>query len=235
MVAEAQIYAIGTCAIGIITILNILVALYLSGVLYKSTLFMQNKPNLLNAQMDVNTIITMDYENISDWTLGENKPNSNPIKPNSNPKQTQSNPIKPNFKPNSQRSADPRMPAPACLRQGSLSGTPITTHQFCKHPASLLCLVHLQLTLFILSSDFCLLTSVLYPLFHVKHLSLPPHILLNIPTTPPSLQADTSRPFQAQPCTATGAGRNLHSMPHARGICFNSPFRLSQGNSPAGR
>ncbi len=23
-----------------------------------------------------------DYENISDWTLGENKPNSNPIKPN---------------------------------------------------------------------------------------------------------------------------------------------------------
>ena len=25
----------------------------------------------------------MDYENISDWTLGQNKPNSNPIKPNS--------------------------------------------------------------------------------------------------------------------------------------------------------
>jgi len=24
----------------------------------------------------------MDYENISDWTLGQNKPNSNPIKPN---------------------------------------------------------------------------------------------------------------------------------------------------------
>jgi len=24
----------------------------------------------------------MDYENISDWTLGENKPNSNPNKPN---------------------------------------------------------------------------------------------------------------------------------------------------------
>ncbi len=24
----------------------------------------------------------MDYENISDWTLGENKANSNPIKPN---------------------------------------------------------------------------------------------------------------------------------------------------------
>jgi hypothetical protein len=24
----------------------------------------------------------MDYENKSDWTIGENKPNSNPIKPN---------------------------------------------------------------------------------------------------------------------------------------------------------
>ena len=24
----------------------------------------------------------MDYENLSDWTIGENKPNSNPIKPN---------------------------------------------------------------------------------------------------------------------------------------------------------
>jgi len=33
-------------------------------------------------QMNVNTLVTMDYENISDWTLGENKPNSNPIKAN---------------------------------------------------------------------------------------------------------------------------------------------------------
>ncbi len=30
---------------------------------------------------DVTFFYTMDYENISDWTLGENKPNSNPIKP----------------------------------------------------------------------------------------------------------------------------------------------------------
>ena len=33
--------------------------------------------------MNVNIYNTTDYENISDWTLGENKPNSNPIKPNS--------------------------------------------------------------------------------------------------------------------------------------------------------
>ncbi len=32
--------------------------------------------------MNVNPYNTKDYENISDWTLGQNKPNSNPIKPN---------------------------------------------------------------------------------------------------------------------------------------------------------
>ncbi len=33
--------------------------------------------------MNVSIFSTKDYENISDWTLGQNKPNSNPIKPNS--------------------------------------------------------------------------------------------------------------------------------------------------------
>jgi len=56
--------------------------LHLSRTLYKSTLFMQNKPNLLDAQMNVSSILTTDYENIANWTLGENKPNSNPNKPN---------------------------------------------------------------------------------------------------------------------------------------------------------
>ncbi len=37
-------------------------------------------------QMNVSIFYTKDYENKSDWTLGENKPNSKPI-------QTQSNPI----------------------------------------------------------------------------------------------------------------------------------------------
>ncbi len=45
-------------------------------------LFMQNKPNFRKAQMSANAFSQMDYENISDWTLGQNKPNSNPIKPN---------------------------------------------------------------------------------------------------------------------------------------------------------
>ncbi len=32
--------------------------------------------------MNVNLYNTTDYENKRDWTLGENKPNSNPIKAN---------------------------------------------------------------------------------------------------------------------------------------------------------
>ncbi len=31
---------------------------------------------------DVSFFYTMDYENKSNWTIGESKPNSNPIKPN---------------------------------------------------------------------------------------------------------------------------------------------------------
>ena len=45
-------------------------------------LFMQNKPNFPDTQMNVNLYNTTDYENKSNWTLGQNKPNSNPIKPN---------------------------------------------------------------------------------------------------------------------------------------------------------
>jgi len=56
--------------------------LHLSRTLYKSALFMQNKPNLLNALMNATSFYTVNYENKSNWTLGENKPNSNPIKPN---------------------------------------------------------------------------------------------------------------------------------------------------------
>jgi len=47
---------------------------------------MQNKPNFRKSQMNVSILTKMAYENKRDWTLGENKPNSNPI-------QTQSNPI----------------------------------------------------------------------------------------------------------------------------------------------
>jgi hypothetical protein len=40
---------------------------------------MQNKPNLLNALMNVKSFHTVDYENKSNWKLGENKPNQTQI------------------------------------------------------------------------------------------------------------------------------------------------------------
>ena len=43
---------------------------------------MQNKPNFQKSQMNVITLLQMAYENKRDWTIGESKPNSNPIKPN---------------------------------------------------------------------------------------------------------------------------------------------------------
>ncbi len=45
-------------------------------------LFMQSKPNLVRRRRIANSVYTTDYENKSNWTLGESKPNSNPIKPN---------------------------------------------------------------------------------------------------------------------------------------------------------
>ena len=44
--------------------------------------FMQNKANFQKSQMNVSIFLQMAYENKSNWTLGENKPNSNPIKAN---------------------------------------------------------------------------------------------------------------------------------------------------------
>ncbi|MBA7678857.1 1,4-dihydroxy-2-naphthoate octaprenyltransferase [subsurface metagenome] len=71
---------------------------------------MQNKPNLPKAQMNVNKVLTKDYENKTLGEHGKNKPNSKPI-------QTQSNPIKANKmpkqtqnKPNQTQFSDVRHP-----------------------------------------------------------------------------------------------------------------------------
>ena len=48
----------------------------------KSCAFMQNKANFQKSQMNVSIFPQEAYENKSNWTLGENKPNSNPIKAN---------------------------------------------------------------------------------------------------------------------------------------------------------
>gem|GEM_PF-813094 len=62
-------------------------------------LIMQNKPNLPDAQMNVNKVLTKDYENKTLGGSGKNKANSkliqtqsNPIKANTNPKQSQYKP-----------------------------------------------------------------------------------------------------------------------------------------------
>ncbi len=65
-------------------------------------LFMQNEPNFPDDLMNVNKVLTKDYEKNSNWTLGENEPKTNPIKANSKPIKCQNEPntkpIKPNFR-----------------------------------------------------------------------------------------------------------------------------------------
>ncbi len=46
---------------------------------------MQNKPNLLNAQMNVNKVLTKDYENVRLHRGFKNKAKTKPIKPNTKP------------------------------------------------------------------------------------------------------------------------------------------------------
>jgi len=45
-------------------------------------LFMQNKPNVKDAQINVNSYMKSNYEKLDTWLSEKNKPNSNPIKPN---------------------------------------------------------------------------------------------------------------------------------------------------------
>jgi hypothetical protein len=55
-------------------LLSAVVALHLSRVLYKFTPFYAKQTQFLKSQMNVNPYNTTDYENIANWTLGENKP-----------------------------------------------------------------------------------------------------------------------------------------------------------------
>ncbi len=43
---------------------------------------MQNEPNFQKSQMNVSIFSQKAYENKHNWTLGENEPNTNPIKAN---------------------------------------------------------------------------------------------------------------------------------------------------------
>ncbi len=42
----------------------------------------QNEPNLLNAQMNISSVLTKDYERNDIFAVQKNEPKTNPIKPN---------------------------------------------------------------------------------------------------------------------------------------------------------
>jgi hypothetical protein len=59
--------------------------------------FCSNKPNFRKSQMNVNNVLTKDYDQMDTWSIRKNKPNSNPIQSQFKPNQSQN---KPNTKPN---------------------------------------------------------------------------------------------------------------------------------------
>jgi len=57
---------------------------------------MQNEPNFQKSQMNVNNVLTRDYDKKDTWSSGKNEPKTNPIYPvvafgeaGTNPKRTQ--------------------------------------------------------------------------------------------------------------------------------------------------
>ncbi len=83
-------------------------------------LFMQNKPNLLDAQMNVTSFITKYYENKWQWRVRKNKPNTNPIKPN--PRKAQMN-------VNSLITKDYRKKDDFAVRKNKANSNPIKANQ----------------------------------------------------------------------------------------------------------
>jgi hypothetical protein len=58
--------------------------------------FCTNKPNFRKVKLNVNNVLTKDYEQMDTWSIGKNKPNSNPIQSQF---KANTNPIKPKTKP----------------------------------------------------------------------------------------------------------------------------------------
>ncbi|MBW8039999.1 MAG: hypothetical protein FVQ85_08380 [Planctomycetes bacterium] len=53
--------------------------------------------------MNITKVITREYENKCDWTLGENEPKTNPIKANTNPIKANIMPKQTQYEPNLSR------------------------------------------------------------------------------------------------------------------------------------
>ena len=75
--------------------------------------FCSNKPNFRKSQMNVNKVLIKAYEQLDTWSIGKNKPNTNPIQSQSKPKQTQ-------FKPKQTQFQDP---APTSRKNKTVAGT----------------------------------------------------------------------------------------------------------------
>jgi len=55
---------------------------------------MQNEPNFQKSQMNVNKVLTKDYEKKTLGEHGKNEPKTNPIKPNSKPIKAKKMPLR---------------------------------------------------------------------------------------------------------------------------------------------
>jgi RNA polymerase sigma-70 factor (ECF subfamily) len=84
MVNNYELLAVDNCLLpSVFCILSsVFCPLHLSRTLYKAPHFMQNKPNSLDARMNVSSFGTREYENLPLRRRGENKPNATPIKAN---------------------------------------------------------------------------------------------------------------------------------------------------------
>jgi len=62
--------------------------------------FMQNKPNFRKVKLNLNQVLTRDYEQLDTWSIRKNEPKTNPIEPKTNPILANKTPIRTQFKPN---------------------------------------------------------------------------------------------------------------------------------------
>jgi hypothetical protein len=62
---------------------------------------MQNEPNFQKVKLNVNKVLTKDYDQMDTWSIRKNEPKTNPIRNQYEPKRTQLKPIKCQNKPNS--------------------------------------------------------------------------------------------------------------------------------------
>ncbi len=92
-----------TCALVLLCSCALCFPSNIEGIYEITNYYMQNKPNFQKSQMNVSIFSQKVYENISDWTLGENKPNQTQFQPQlykTNPNRTQFQPKNEANKPN---------------------------------------------------------------------------------------------------------------------------------------